>query len=65
MSRFTDMDAEFFGDLFGEEPAGGKSAAQRKAEQRARQGYNSVERRKPEDAARRRRLERNPAQWLR
>ncbi|MBQ6140799.1 MAG: phage terminase large subunit family protein [Kiritimatiellae bacterium] len=58
-----DADAAFFGDLFGD-ALRGKSAAERKHESLLRHNYNSVEKREPEDAARRKRLERRPDKWL-
>ena len=60
----TDIDAEILRELFG----GGldmKSDAQRKRESLLRHNYNSVERRKPQDPARRARLEKSPEKWLR
>lgn len=63
MNELTDMDAEFFRELLGE--GGGRSAAERKHDSLLRHGYNSVERRKPQDPARRARLEKSPEKWLR
>lgn len=45
--------------------AGGTSDAERKRKSLLRQGYNSIPRRDPADPARRRRLERDPEEWLR
>lgn len=64
MSEMTDIDAEILRELFGG-GLGMKSDAQRKRESLLRHNYNSVERRKPQDPARRARLEKNPEQWLR
>ena len=43
----------------------GKSAAELMHDSLVRRGYNTVARREPEDAKRRKRLERDPAAWLR
>lgn len=59
-----DADAAFFEELLGGSRLA-KSDAQRKRESLLRHNYNSIERRAPEDPARRARLERSPAAWLR
>ena len=64
MSDPADIDDAFFGELFGN---GGHamSDAERKRNSLLRLGYNAVLRRKPQDPARRKRLERSPERWLR
>ena len=64
MNEPTDINAAFFRELLGDK-LGGKSKAELMHESLLRHGYNSVERRKPQDPARRARLEKNPEKWLR
>jgi len=62
MSEPSDIDTAFFQELFGE--GAGKTAAERMRESLARRNFYSVERRKPQDPARRKRLEKDPEKWL-
>ncbi len=59
-----DLNDAFMGELIGSSGKR-KSDAERKRESLLRHGYNSVERREPEDMARRKRLEKSPEKWLR
>lgn len=63
MNNTADIDAEFLRELLG--GGCGRSAAERKRDSLARHNYNAVERREPQDKARRARLEKHPDQWLR
>lgn len=64
MNEMPDIDKAFFRDLLGNAPTR-KALAERVRESVARHHYNSVEKRKPADIRRRKRLERDPAAWLR
>lgn len=64
MSDGGDIGEAFFNELFGN-GRHAMSDAERKRKSLLRLGYNAVERRKPQDMARRRRLERSPEKWLR
>ena len=64
MNELTEIDDLFYAELFGAK-GGPLTDAERKRNSLLRHGYNAVEKRKPQDAARRARLERNPAEWLR
>ena len=63
MNKQAAIDDAFFGSLFGGDF--GKSSAEYMRESRARHKYNALDRREPEDPARRAHLERNPESWLR
>ena len=64
MNELSNIDVAFFRELLGDS-LGGKSKAELMRESLLRHNYNSVEKRKPQDSARRARLEKNPEQWLR